>query len=118
MIKTGYLLRLEGQGDLVMSVVTEEVWQWINRPTPRATIDENEEHGVPACVMAGVRADGDDGVLVTTGSAQNDRAMAAYSDDYGALKYIFGDPSEEDDFRADLKAEGWTILDEFDGYIY
>jgi hypothetical protein len=114
-----YLIVLEGQGDVSVALVDYETWEWINSPKPESAKGErawDEFKMAPEYVQNTLMKYGDDKLIITIGSFQNDRALAASTD--GAVWFQYG---EYDDIQAAKEwasVNGYDIEDEFHGYIY
>lgn len=81
-----YLVTLEGGGDLYVKVVDQETFDWITSDDPgipEAESDDDdgvtlwEDQTVPPSQVAKLKAIGDYPVEITSGSWENDRAIAA-----------------------------------------
>lgn len=82
-----YLVQLEGGGDCYLALVTKEIYDWINaKPSPAVAKELRETHSseddcVPASLKAALQKEfgqkDEEGVHVTSGSYENDKALAA-----------------------------------------
>lgn len=102
-----HLVVLNGGGDTYVGLITPEQWTWIHSDRPR-TVDLTWKENDP---------EGNLPVKVSSGSYENDRAMAA----------IFGDGEDNErstfdsvtDALEHAKAQGWQVSrDEYHGYSY
>lgn len=115
-----YLLLLEGQGDLVVTVVDKETFDWVTSDDlGRRPEDAGRTHWddqlVPASQIAKMKADEGEAyqpVWITIGSWDNDRALAAKPAD-GYKQY-----SRVTDAMKAIKKRGDKLVDEFAGCIY
>lgn len=114
-----HLMVLQGQGDTIVSLLNVEHYQWIlSRETPGRKSKESSwsDTACPPDLFKAIKADDpdieDEGVPVTIGSYQNDRAM--YS--YGVAEYTGDSVTEAVQWA---KANGHELADgEYHGCIY
>lgn len=122
MSKPAYLIVLEGQGDVEVKLVDQEVWDWINR-------DDSVER-------AQARADGsycwdeksiapnsvvdawpeDERILITTGSSHNDRMLM--TPEKACLFSEYGGTEVEEEAQEWARKNGYEIMDTVEGCIY
>lgn len=127
MTKQLYLISLSGGGDDQKKLVDKETWDWINSPRPNFgdTNSFYELDTIPASTRERLvkqhdenkwEGDGDfDGVMVTTGSCENDRALAAPGIEIDGEEASFYSYKE---LRTFCKKHDVEIVDEFSGCIY
>jgi hypothetical protein len=87
-----FMIVLTGQGDTHVTLANPEAEEWIDSPYPPME-DGAAYEEIPAAVLAGYEDEVDETqVMVTRGSGDNDRAMAAPGDTFhsitDAMKYI------------------------------
>lgn len=109
-----YMLLLTGQGDTNVSIVDQQVWDWVNDPwgkeVPDVVVDGamkpefNTTGQSREETAAGLKGS------ITVGSPENDAALSAmcYLDYYWSLKEALDH----------IKANNIDIEDTFEGYIY
>lgn len=113
-----YLLVMEGQGDTHTKLVTQNVWDWIQRTdTPGRENDDTgwEDTATPESVLKALRKERSS-AFVTSGSFTNDRALLACGDEVPFDEY--GGPEDVVSARKWAKKNGHVIVDEWEGYIY
>jgi len=116
-----YLVTLEGGGDRYIKVVDQETYDWITsddmgRPEGEDNSSSWEDQLVPASQIAKMkkqRGEDYEPVSITSGSWDNDRAIAAlsadgYDDDYDSIKEAL----------RDIKKKGDEMEDEYHGCMY
>lgn len=113
-----YLLSLSGIGEYEHKWVSKEVWDWVQSDNQisytKAYWEEDKEvpqelkdnwqayHGSPF-----------EPISVTARCQSNDRALAAFS-----IEGLDVDAVDIYDMRCTLKAQGFELIDSWDGYIY
>jgi hypothetical protein len=113
------MIVLAGQGDIMVKVVSEETFAWLSS-APHFGGDDNsaleEEGQVPERQLEKLRDEDDDfdGVYITSGSWENDRALSAVSDVEG-YKSSYLDLTEA--LKA-VKDRDDTVVDTYEGMIY
>lgn len=122
-----YLLVMEGQGDTHVKLVTKTIWDWVHSPeTPGRPPGSHgwTDPSTPASVRAvfkGQKPDEREGsedghVFITSGSFNNDRALAADGDE--VLFDEYADADVVDEARQWALTHGHEVVDEWRGYIY
>jgi len=122
----GYLLILLGGGDVIVSCVDKETWDWIHsdpcRPSDNPVIWEDPN--VPDTLQTRIlkeqneglpESSHESGISISSGSWQNDRAIMAPPIVLNGETLQFGSVSE-----AFLKVKKLKInlLNSYEGYIY
>jgi len=112
-----YLISLEGQGDETKTLVDQETWDWIHSPRPTfVNHSAREMETLPASVREALEEDEHfDGVFVTSGTCENDRAIAAPGVKLGGVRASFGSTMR---LLAFVRANDIDIVDEYHGCIY
>lgn len=117
-----YMVVLTGQGDTIVTLVNEDVWNWIlspyNPPNPRdsayaekvpdAVLAEAERHECESFYAEYSDMDEDGYYNVSIGSCDNDRALGAPGIQFWSIK-------EAMEFVVTNDIE---IVEEYNGYIY
>jgi len=118
-----YLIVVTGQGDTEVKVVDEETFEWLDSPYPSETGEASVRDIIPPRIEEIMRAfwrndigeEMDDTDLsVSSGSWDNDRALMVvstvegYEAQYSSLK----------DALDDIKTQGDTVVDTWEGLIY
>jgi hypothetical protein len=120
--KPAYLVVLEGQGDAYVLLIDQATWDWINSDIPESAKGEGEwdETFLAPEAVRKAHAEYGDGVSITIGSYQNDRALAAT--EAALWTNHLGDASDVTDdiqyARRWAKDNGYEIRDTFNGGIY
>lgn len=127
-LKPAYLFVGTGQGDTQVALMTKDVWDWaINTPMRAGRSGWIEFEECPPLVQAMLVKQAEEesrsfgareapGVSVTSGSAINDRLLAI--NEPAALFYAYGDSSDIVAAHRWAGANGYTIVETYDGYIY
>ena len=125
--KTGvYLIHLEGGGDTFLKVVDKETFDWVTSDDlgqPEGTSKDEgiitvhmwEDQLIPASQIAKIKEEeGDDydPIQITSGSYDNDRALAARPADGYDTYYTVREVMQA------IKANNGELIDEYSGYIY
>lgn len=113
-----YLIVLMGQGDVDVRVVDKESFDWVNSINMGRPAGSRESSWVDSCVPESQRAlwraagEESDELIITIGSWQNDRALAAQSmsgfDHYNTLAAAL---------KAIYNAQA-RVVDTYEGMIY
>lgn len=120
-----YLIVTSGQGDIDYKLVTKEAWDWIISDPPAELYSSStcsiDDTGCPAAIRQELYQEAvkyepnlkleDFQVEITTGSAENDKALVAPS----AYELVFYTASEVTTWAAE---NGHVIVDEWNGSIY
>lgn len=104
-----YLIVLEGQGDVTITPVDQETWDWLFKVPPDF---KNKSSMKDPDVPASQQAKGNNHVSITRGSWENDRALAALPADGYTTYYTVRSAMTA------LKNNNDTLVDEYQGCIY
>lgn len=110
-----YLINLNGFKDTQITLVNEDVWNWIFSPytddvekVPESVLLESEKHENVTFDAENMGTDEDGFYCVSPGSYENDRAMCAPGHSFWSMRDAI-------DF---IKENDVEIIDEFEGYLY
>lgn len=109
-----YAVILSGMGDFQGAVVDKDTFEWITSPRPDFPEGEPSMYETLPFNVKEARTDGHDETYVTTGSYENDRALAiastvqGYEPSYGSFKEMF--------YR--ITARGDALINTYEGAIY
>ncbi len=111
MSKGLYLIHLSGGRDSSLSLVTEDVWNWIHSgyDSEKSSYYEELSEAVKEQMRLHNKYEPDcSSVMVTIGTYDNDRAINAPGIEFGSMKELFKYVKEND----------IEIIDEYEGGIY
>lgn len=109
MSKKMYLINLSGGGDTTKSLVTEDVWNWINSDYNSDKSSYYEDLSEPIKEQMRLhKNDNCSSIMVTIGSYDNDRAIQAPGIEFRSTKELI----------KYLKENDIEIVEEYEGCIY
>ncbi len=106
-----HLVSLTGQGDHDFKLVSKDVFEWIVSPVVFKPGEHSKEDELPTTVFQEMKKEfGDEpfGVRISSGSPDNDRALAAPGQRFSSMNELL----------QHLKEHGLEIAETYEGFIY
>lgn len=113
-----YIIELQGQGDVEIKIVGKETFEWLSS-TPQFPRDSNSYYDETAPqeqvdALHDEDPEQETSVYITTGSWENDRALAART----ILRYAGASYDSMADAIEEIRKKGDRLVDTFSGCIY